>query len=198
MTETTFPRYGKARSIRTGFKRQCPSCEEGKIFAGYLKLKTQCPTCAAPIGEIRADDFPPYLTIFIVGHILVPALVFVEINYHPPMMFQMILWPSLALILSLSLLPILKGAVIGFIAAQNKKDALTYPLIALVCGIIILVAGYYIFEAAIYPLLAKSIPFFGVTDAKAALAEIVPNLLQGVISAVIAFGIWRVFKGLKK
>ena len=43
-------------------------------------------------------------------------------------------------------------------------------------------------------MLAKSIPFFGVTDAKAALAEIVPNLLQGAISAVIAFGIWRVFR----
>ena len=43
-------------------------------------------------------------------------------------------------------------------------------------------------------MLAKTIPFFGVTDAKAAIAEIVPNLLQGIISAIIAFGIWRVFR----
>ena len=61
-------------------------------------------------------------------------------------------------------------------------------------AIIIIVGGYYVFEAIIYPALAKSIPFFGVTDPKAALAEIVPNLLQGGISAVIAFGIWRVFR----
>jgi len=60
------------------------------------------------------------------------------------------------------------------------------------------VAGYYVFEAMVYPALAQSVPFYGVTDAKAALAEIVPNLLQGVLSAVIAFGIWRVFIGVKK
>ncbi|MCK5424007.1 MAG: DUF983 domain-containing protein [Emcibacter sp.] len=111
---TDFPRYGKRRSIATGFKRKCPSCETGKIFDGYLKLKDNCPNCAAPIGEIRADDFPPYLTIFIVGHIVVPLLLLVEITYHPPIMFQMILWPSVAIVLSLSLLPILKGAVVGF------------------------------------------------------------------------------------
>jgi hypothetical protein len=51
-----------------------------------------------------------------------------------------------------------------------------------------------VFEAFVYPLLAKAIPFFGVTDPKAALAEVIPNLLQGIISAVIAFGIWRVFR----
>ena len=51
-----------------------------------------------------------------------------------------------------------------------------------------------LFEAFIYPMLAQTIPFFGVTDAKAALAEIIPNLLQGGISAIIAFGIWRVFR----
>jgi hypothetical protein len=43
-------------------------------------------------------------------------------------------------------------------------------------------------------LLAKKVPFFGVTDPKAAMAEIIPNLLQGIMSAVIALGIWRVFR----
>jgi hypothetical protein len=66
--------------------------------------------------------------------------------------------------------------------------------LALSVGIIILVGGYFVFEAFIYPLLAKKVPFFGVTDPKAAMAEIIPNLLQGIISAVIALGIWRVFR----
>jgi hypothetical protein len=51
-----------------------------------------------------------------------------------------------------------------------------------------------VFEALIYPLLARLIPFFAVTDFKAAIAEIGPNLLQGGISAVIALGILRVFR----
>ena len=67
------------------------------------------------------------------------------------------------------------------------------PPTSLAAGIGVLVGGYYIFEAVVYPALAVSIPFFGVTDARAALAELAPNLLQGTLSALVAFGIWRVF-----
>lgn len=121
MTETSFPRQGKVQSIKTGLQRKCPSCESGRIFAGYLQLAKECPNCKAPVGEIRADDFPPYLTIFIVGHIIIPALVYVEANYHLSMTTQMILWPTAALVLSLSLLPILKGAVVGFMWSIGMK-----------------------------------------------------------------------------
>lgn len=120
-TSERFPRYDKIRSILTGFKRKCPSCESAKAFSGYLKLADECPNCKAPLGQIRADDFPPYLTIFIVGHIIVPALIYVEANYHLSITTQMILWPSLAMALTLSLLPILKGAVVGFMWSINMK-----------------------------------------------------------------------------
>jgi hypothetical protein len=39
------------------------------------------------------------------------------------------------------------------------------------------------------------VPFFGVTDPAAALAEVLPNLAQGTISAVVAFGVWNLFRG---
>jgi uncharacterized membrane protein len=87
-----------------------------------------------------------------------------------------------------------EGLAVGLIGGKTRGDSLTRPVLALAVGIIILVGGYFIFEAFIYPVLAKTIPFFGVTDPKAAIAEIIPNLLQGVISAVIALGIWRVFR----
>ena len=83
-----------------------------------------------------------------------------------------------------------EGALIGLLAGNRARPLRV--VIALVVGVVILVGGYYVFEATIYPLLARRIPFFGVTDAAAALAEVVPNLLQGGISAVIAFGIWKI------
>lgn len=86
----------------------------------------------------------------------------------------------------------IEGLVIGLIATGSRKNKV-FPFLAIGAGIVILVAGYYIFEAAIYPAMASTIPFFGVTDAKAALAEIPPNLLQGVISGIVAYGIYRVF-----
>ncbi len=117
----SFPRHGKIRSIVAGFKRKCPSCEAGKIFSGYLKLAEECSNCAAPIGQIRADDFPPYLTIFITAHIIVPALVIVEVNYQPPVVAQMIFWAAAAIVISLALLPVLKGGVVGFMWSIGMK-----------------------------------------------------------------------------
>ena len=84
----------------------------------------------------------------------------------------------------------IEGTLIGLLA--GKRPRTMGAVFALGVGVAVLVGGYYLFEAFIYPLLARHIPFFGVTDAAAALAEIVPNLLQGAISAVIAFGIWKI------
>ena len=83
-----------------------------------------------------------------------------------------------------------EGVLIGLIVGSRKRP--WRAVIALAAGVLVLVGGYYLFEAYLYPLLALRIPFFGVTDAAAALAEVVPNLLQGGISAVIAFGIWKI------
>ena len=97
-------------------------------------------------------------------------------------------------ILATAIVKGLEGAAVGAIGGKSKGTSPGRVIIALVVGIFILVAGYFVFEAYIYPMLAKTVRFFGVTDPKAALAEIIPNLLQGGISAVIAFGIWRVFR----
>jgi len=97
-------------------------------------------------------------------------------------------------ILATAIVKGLEGAAVGAIGGRTKSTSAGRVILALGVGIIILVAGYFVFEAYIYPMLAQTIPFFGVTDPKAALAEIIPNLLQGGISAIIAFGIWRVFR----
>jgi uncharacterized membrane protein len=94
-------------------------------------------------------------------------------------------------ILATAVIKGIEGLAMGIIAKGSRKNQLR-PLLALAVGIGILVVGYYIFEAVIYPAMATAIPFFGVTDAKAALAEIPPNLLQGVLSGIIAYGIYRV------
>ena len=88
----------------------------------------------------------------------------------------------------------IEGFMVGLIASSRGAVSTGRVISALVVGIIIIVAGYFIFEAYLYPLLAQKVPFYGVTDPKAAIGEIVPNLLQGGISAVVALGIWRVFK----
>ena len=96
-----------------GFRKRCPSCGEGPIFSGYIKQTETCPNCGETLGEFRADDGPAYFTILIVGHIIVAAMLIVELRYHPSMLVHLSLWIPLTLILSFVLLPPIKGALIG-------------------------------------------------------------------------------------
>ena len=96
-----------------GTQLRCPACGTGAMFRAYLKVNDQCPACGTELHHHRADDAPPYFTILIVGHIVVAAALTVEMNLSPPLWFGMTAWPLLALVLSLLLLPVVKGALVG-------------------------------------------------------------------------------------
>ena len=100
-------------------------------------------------------------------------------------------------ILATAIVKSIEGLVVGMIGAKSATTSYLRVTLALLIGTLIIVIGYYIFEANIYPLLSNKIPFFGVTDKNAAIAELLPNTLQGLFSSIIAFGIWRIFKGRK-
>jgi uncharacterized protein (DUF983 family) len=93
----------------------CPSCNKGKIFNRYLKVNDKCPVCGEELFHQRADDAPPYMTIFIVGHIVGAGILLVE-QYWPnaSMSLQLAIWPIVTIILSLIILPMMKGALIAY------------------------------------------------------------------------------------
>ena len=101
-------------AVGRGIRNRCPNCGEGRVFAGYLRVVDSCEVCAAPLGSLRADDAPPYIVIFLVGHLLLPPIFWVERTYEPPMWLHMVVWlPLFALICTLLLRPA-KGAVVGW------------------------------------------------------------------------------------
>ena len=109
------PHRGTVAAIKRGLRGRCPACGEGRILHAYLKVNDSCPVCGEELHHHRADDFPPYLTIFVVGHILGAAMFAVdEIWPDLPMTFHFLLWPTLCVVLSLWLLPIFKGALIAY------------------------------------------------------------------------------------
>lgn len=99
-------------------------------------------------------------------------------------------------ILATAVVKSIEGLVVG-IVARNTSGVLRV-WIALSLGILIIAGGYFIFEAFIYPAMGEVMPFFAVTDYNAAIAELFPNILQGLFSAILAFGLWKVFKGIAK
>jgi len=100
-------------SIKRGLLGRCPHCGEGKLFKAYLKPVDACAVCGEEMFHHRADDFPPYLAIFIVGHIVVAGFMATDSWLVLESWQHLMIWIPITIILSLSLLPPLKGGVIG-------------------------------------------------------------------------------------
>ena len=100
-------------AMRRGLRGRCPRCGQGKLFRAFLKVDNNCSVCGLDFTPHRADDLPAYLVIVIVGHILVPVILWIETDYAPPVWLQLSIYLPVTLIASLGLLQPVKGAVVG-------------------------------------------------------------------------------------
>jgi len=122
MTRATPTSENRSRQgLLRGLLGRCPNCGQGSLFQRYLKVNSACADCGLALDEFRADDAPPYFTIMIVGHIIVPAMLLLEQIRHPAEWVHAALWLPLTLVMTLALLPRIKGAVIGFQWAQRIR-----------------------------------------------------------------------------
>ena len=101
--------------------KKCPQCGKGKIFYSYLKLFDNCNYCSEEFSGFRTDDFGPWLTIILAGHIIVPLVLYVEQNYAPELWLQAIVWIPLTIITVLFILPISKSICLGILWKQRDK-----------------------------------------------------------------------------
>src|SRR6476646_7048527 len=108
---------GEKRDVWTALKRglrgRCPRCGQGKLFRAYLKVADHCSVCGLDFTPHRADDLPAYLVIVIVGHIVVPTLLWIETNYTTPVWLSFAAYLPFTFVASLALLQPVKGAVVG-------------------------------------------------------------------------------------
>ena len=101
------------KALWRGFATKCPNCGRGHLFGRFLKVVDRCEFCGEDYTPQRADDFPAYIVIIVVGHVVVPALLAVEMAYAPPAWLQLLIWLPVTLVAALSLLQPTKGAIVG-------------------------------------------------------------------------------------
>jgi len=119
-----WPMPSLAIAIGRGLRGHCPACGKGRIFNGFLKVVGTCSECGAPLGLARADDAPPYFTILIVGHIVIPLLFLVDRGQQLPLWAMSAIFLPLTLALTLGLIRPIKGGTVGLMLNLNmlKSD----------------------------------------------------------------------------
>jgi uncharacterized protein (DUF983 family) len=115
---------GFAQAVGRGLKRHCPHCDAPTLFSGYLKVAPICTNCGADNGEHRVDDIASYVTVLLVGHLIILPLLAVPAFWTMPMWASMGAIMTMVALATLAALPFIKGGVIGALeVAARKKPA---------------------------------------------------------------------------
>jgi uncharacterized protein (DUF983 family) len=122
-TDRGFPMPPMLTAIGRGLLGRCPSCGQSHLFNGFLKVRDACQNCGAPLGLARADDVPPYLTILVAAHLLVPTMFIVDRSFTPETWLMTAIFVPMAGILSIGLLRPIKGGVVGVMMKLNMLKA---------------------------------------------------------------------------
>ena len=121
---SAWPQPPMSTAIGRGLLGRCPACGKSHLFNGFLRVVAECRNCGAPLGLARADDAPPYFTILVTGHIVVPLMYLVDRHQSPPLWVMSAIFLPLTFLLALGLLRPIKGGTVGLMLTLNmlKSD----------------------------------------------------------------------------
>lgn len=102
-----------APALRKGWSRKCPACGQGHMMSGFLKVADACPSCGEDFTPQRADDGPAYLTILVVGKVIMALYLAIYLTFEPSPWVMMGLCWAIAIAMMLYLLPRFKGALVA-------------------------------------------------------------------------------------
>ncbi|WP_300396854.1 DUF983 domain-containing protein [uncultured Sphingobium sp.] len=100
-------------AIARGLRVRCPACGAQGMFARFLKVRPCCEGCGLQLEAHQADDFPAYIVILLLGHILVPLMIETNRMLAIPLAWQSLIWPGFAAMLAIALIQPVKGGVIA-------------------------------------------------------------------------------------
>lgn len=98
---------------------QCPNCGKSKLFVSYLKQAAICSECHVEWGKYRADDGPAWLTIIVLGHIIIPLAVYLALETEFETEWIMLGVCIVSTLLVLLLLPFSKAVFLAILWRTN-------------------------------------------------------------------------------
>ncbi len=90
---------------------RCPRCGKASIFNKFFVLKDSCESCGLLLSKNDVGDGVAVFLIFLLGILLVPLALVVDLLWQPSLLVHLLLWPILGVILVIGLLPPIKAYV---------------------------------------------------------------------------------------
>lgn len=103
-----------------GLRQRCPECGRGELFERYLRFGEKCRVCGADFRAADAGDGPAVFVILVVGAIVAPLLIILQVGLDLPDFLAIAITMAVAVGLCLALLPIFKSVLF---ALQWKHKA---------------------------------------------------------------------------
>lgn len=113
-------------ALAAGLACRCPVCGRGRLFRGYLALRSPCEACGADLSLYDNDDGPAAFLILIVGFVNVFGALIVEARYAPPAWVHFAIWVPLTIVSVLALLRSFKGVRVA-LQYRNRATGSAAP-----------------------------------------------------------------------
>lgn len=110
MTQTIVPLKGKV-AVWAAVRGRCPNCGQGLLFAGWLKIRSECERCTYPLGKIETGDGAATFIMQFTGLTVGMASVAFNLALRPPLWLNLVIWLPLAAGVSTGLMRPAKGAM---------------------------------------------------------------------------------------
>jgi uncharacterized protein (DUF983 family) len=114
--------YPLRRSVFRGLSGRCPACGKGALFWKYLKVNGRCEVCDTDLARYPADDGPAYVTILLIGHLVVAPMLFFSVVWKSNPLYSLPIILAALAALTLAVLPRVKGGWIGLMYSLGVKD----------------------------------------------------------------------------
>ena len=108
-------RRNVALALGRGLLGRCPKCGKGAMFRAYLSVNPRCPVCGEDLSGERADDAPAFLTLLVACLVgCAGVLLTDDASSQMPLLAVALFWLVVTAVVSLMVLPRIKGGVVGY------------------------------------------------------------------------------------
>jgi uncharacterized protein (DUF983 family) len=102
---------------------RCPVCAKGRLFKSFLKVAPECALCGQDFKAADTGDGPVVFVILIAGFVACAGLLWSFFTFPDwPLITHAILWPAVAVVVSLLLMQPLKALMVASQLRNKVRD----------------------------------------------------------------------------